>query len=239
MRKMLFFLLGFIPLTSFTQLKIKPVIQLFQSLHSKIITESTVGVGFNIPFNTGGVSLLFQYQYGGNWKSSVKHQIVDMYTLDYHLLGGEIKYRLFDQSSFYSPTLSIALSTEIHSNYKGGYLDSHGILERGYSFRPTNVAQDGELGGPTVGNNKWYSYYYISTPLISSFSIGNEFRVIEGLYVNLDIGISFRSIKVGYKEWHKSDPEPEPNYIPISTENDRIMMFDLELGLRYVFSLGK
>ena len=59
-------IIGFFPFISLPQKKITPQIYVSQSFHSKVFTETAIGLGVNKPLRTGDVSLLFHYQYGGN-----------------------------------------------------------------------------------------------------------------------------------------------------------------------------
>lgn len=224
-----------ISLIGFSQNKVLGEFELSQFLHSKIYTETDLSIGINLPLKVGNISFFVQYEYGGNWKTTDNNmQEVSMYTLDYHLIGGGIKYRILNQSKFYSPTIHISALTEIASNYRGGYLKSRGYFpnEREYSFEPNNTVQ---IGGDSP--NKKYTYYYVSTPFLGSVLIGNEFRVLEGLFVNLGIGMSMRATKVRYKEWYSSEPEPSPNLSKThSFDNvNWFKTFDLNLGINYTF----
>jgi len=235
-----FFVISFIPILSLSQKTISGEVEISQFVHSKIYTESGITLGVNLPLTKGNISFLLQYKYGGNWETTdLKYQKVEMYSLDYHLIGGEIKYRVLDQFKLYSPTIHISLSTDIASGYRGGYLQSIGVFknERFYSFEPSNSPQTGGLISP----NQNYAYYYISTPLIASLMIGNEFKIIENLHVSLGLGFSIRSVKVGYKEWYNSQPEPKPDLkSPSALSNtDKIKMLDLKLGLSYTFPFKK
>lgn len=231
--KILFlYFMGFIPFIGLAQRTTSLETKVSQSGHSKIYTETELGIGVNLALKKGSISFLMHYQYGGNWETKdLNYQKVEMYALDYHLLGGEINYRILNRAKFYSPTIQVSLSTEIASGYRGGYLQSVGMYLDGreYIFEPSNSSQTGGLTNP----NKNLAYYYISTPLINSIMIGNEFRIMEGFYANLGLGMSIRSIRVGYKEWHISEPEPEPVLKSISTPK-KIRLFDLKLGLSYV-----
>ncbi len=238
LNKILFlYFMGFIPFIGLSQSTISLETKISQSVHSKIYTETELGIGVNLALKRGSISFLMHYQYGGNWETKdLNYQRVEMYALDYHLLGGEIKYRIFNISNFYSPTLCVSLSKEITSSYRGGYLQSVGMYVDGreYVFEPSNSSQTGGLTNP----NKNLAYYYVSTPLIASIMIGNEFKIMEGFYANLGLGMSIRSIRVGYKEWHSSEPEPEPVLKSISTP-EKLRMFDLKLGLSYVLPFKK
>ncbi|WP_107038789.1 hypothetical protein [Brumimicrobium mesophilum] len=231
-----FYFIGLIPFIGLAQRTISLETKVSQSVHSKIYTETELGIGVNLALKKGSISFLMHYQYGGNWETKdLNYQKVKMYTLDYHLIGGEIKYRIFNLSNFYSPTLCVSLSKEIASSYRGGYLISHDWagVSREYVFKPSNSSQTGGLTHP----NKNLAYYYISTPLISSIMFGNEFRIMEGFYANLGIGMSIRSIRVGYKEWNNTQPEPDPILNANSTllNSEKLKLLDLRVGFSYVF----
>lgn len=225
-----------------SQEKVKGYIDVSQNLHSIIYTETNISFGINFPLETGSISLFGNYEYGGNWKihSPYADRIVPAYKLDYHFLGGGVKYRILKKSKFYSPTIQLTALTEIVSHYRGNYIVRSDFNSEGFFFQPTNYYSEPYVYGYPKGYIKEI-FYYVSTPFIGSILIGNEFKIYKELNVNLGIGFSMRGVKVRYKSWNTYESEPKADISnPYSLEGiSWLKILDLSFGLNYTFSFKK
>lgn len=84
-----------------------------------------------------------------------------------------------------------------------------------------------------------YVYYYVSTPLVISVMLGNEFRLTNGLFLNLGLGYTARAVKVRLKSWNFYSEEP-PSDVSKPHQMSDVRWFhtlDLNIGLNYVFPI--
>jgi hypothetical protein len=224
----------------YSQSKIKGYADFTQNTVQFSWLESRFKIGSGFQLKAGNIFTSIEYVFGGNSPGNVYHEKISAYTMKYHALGGEIKYRGRNLDKIYSPTVLCSFLTDIGSTYRGKYLATAGaITDNSHSvflnFFPAKTYFSQAL------STKNFSYYYISTPIVFDFIFGNEFKIISNLYVNLGVGITMKGISVGFKEWYKGTLEPNSNVSKIYSFNHLKWntSFNLSFGLNYTFSFKK
>lgn len=207
-------------------------------------TETNFDVGINKPLKRGSFNFFVSYQYGGN----LKYQETPMYKMTYHLLGGGLKYRILNKSKIYSPTIRITALTEIYSNYRGNHLSFGRYGD--FIFFPSNEITPHF----NISHNKgepdkllyYQTYDYISTPLVGSIFLGNEFRIFEGFNINVELGYLFRAVRAYHKKWEPNAPEPKTEIVEThriknsaNGETEFIHYFEFGIGINYTFPFHK
>lgn len=232
----IFFLL--VRCVCFSQSEVKVYTELSQSLHTSVFTTTNVGIGFSVITSKNMTTIFSLYQFGGNFK----RKFSSSYEMNYHLLGGGLKYRFRSLSKKYSPTIQISSTTEIVSPYRGKFLGTFPFETNDYGLGPTNkyITQKVTYDGESY-NTYNYAYYYVSTPLVLSIIVGHEFRLTKGLNFNVGIGYSARAVKARLKKWGAGTTEP-PSDISETHSMQGVKWFhmiDLNLGFNYTFPIKK
>lgn len=234
--------------TSFAQMQTKVYIGVNQTVdHYFRNTESNLHLGAELRFSKSSLILFGAYSYGGvvNYtKEKLFHKNFKPYQLDYHLIGGGVKYIFYEPQSFLRLSLIADVKTEIHSKYttKGLILSEKKIL-----FSPTEQIYPYYYISTSKGvPNKllyYHTYNYISTPLVGSFIIGNEFRLFENFYVEIQLGYMFRAFRYFYNQWLPDESASPVNIVDThrlkDTPNGTTVYehyFEMGLGLNYSFS---
>jgi|SRR5690554_1628376 len=217
-------------------------------------TESNLHFGLNYDIINASISLFGTYAYGGvvnytNFKAF--HKDFSPYQLDYHLLGGGFLLRFREKDKFYSPTIKGIFLTEMSSGYRGEKLIGSVSDGQEVYFSPTNRFYEnneplyGGSGGPIIFKN-YYSFNYVSTPLVGSFYFGNEFTLNNNLFLNVGIGYLFRIFRFYKNEWKLNESEPEVDisdkYSLKKTSNGQteiVGSLEFEIGISYTFSFKK
>lgn len=223
-------------------------------------TESYMDMGPSFKFEKGSFNVFFTYAYGGvfNYNAANKpdsfHGNFKPYGLDYHLLGGGLKYRFRKEEAFYHPTLKITVLSEVGSSYRGSG------LELGYE--QNSMGEDYPLFSPTdhiypyyqLSNGKnekdkllyYHTYNYISTPLVGSVFLGNEFQLFKGFFLNIELGYMFRAFRYSHNKWLPNESESPVEIVEThklkETSNGKtifIHYFEISLGINYTFSFKK
>lgn len=134
------------------------------------------------PLKIGVISLFGSYQRGGNFRKAD----IPLYQMNYHLLGGGLKYRALNPTKIYSPTISLSALTEVAPNYGGKML---GLKHSGSNFDAFDFFPSNSSGKIYSSENyhtqdviDQYVYDYISTPLMDVVFIGNEFKLMNSLF---------------------------------------------------------
>lgn len=227
---------------SYSQHRVNGYVGLSQSVPTVPFSKTNLTFGALFPKDKFGITVFGQYQLMGN-RAFKKYYNTSAYRMVSNLLGGGIKLQLRASTKIYHPTLKLTVLTELFSNYKGEHLQSLNTDE--YGLAPVNVSNQTYLYDQ---KNYYYTYYYISTPLVGNVILGNEFRLMEGLFINLGIGYSFNAFKVGFKKWGLDQQEPESEIVkPYSLRNDGNPNIEvvfrhaivLNLGINYTFSFHK
>gem|GEM_PF-3046308 len=223
-----------------SQERVNGYISFSQNINRFFWLESNAVAGVLFPLKTGSISTSVIYVYGGNLPASFKYEKVRAYTMQYHLLGGEVKYRIRNSDKIYSPTIQLSALSDIGSTYRGKYLKTIGTITNNihdveYYFSPANTY------GTQALSIKNFTAYYVSTPFEGNLLVGNEFKLLKGLFLNFGIGFTIRGVKIRYKEWNKGTPEPESD---ISDPHSLTGLkwkkeVSLTLGLNYTFSFKK
>ncbi len=240
---------------SFSQEKIKGYVSLSQSTNLFFqFTETDLSVGIAVPLKMGVISLFGSYQRGGNFRRAP----IPFYHMNYHLLGGGFKYRVLNPSKIYSPTIRLSALTEVGTNYAGKKLELDYYSESSYympvHFFPSNTP--GEIHSSENYHTDdvvyFYVYDYISTPFIGTIFIGNEFKLMKSLFLNIAIGYQCRVVRTHYKIWQNNIYDPslvvEPTtkivdrYKMKNTKNgniDLVHYCELNVGFNYIISFKK
>ncbi|RYM33874.1 hypothetical protein ERX46_07885 [Brumimicrobium glaciale] len=229
--------------TSFSQNNLQGFAEVSQSIHTDNFTETNLKAGITFPKADESFSILIHYSYNGNSKMTNTGQYIPAYTMTSHFLGFGLKHRMFNENTFYSPSISLSFQTEIASDYRGEFVNED------YHPRPKYFTKRVHEYGK---NYTVYSgIYYISSPLIGRLAIENEFKVSKSLSINLGLGAYFRAFKAQKTSWSIDDEElflgdpfdrqPEIEISkPINFKNVKnVVSFDLTLGLIYKFSISK
>jgi hypothetical protein len=252
-------------LLSFSQENPSIIIDFSSSFSKEIISNKSAqvygGFNFNIGaklnnIKNGDLYLSFAYQFSSNVIYSYPF---DSISIDYenqktehfdsegnkirpykslqrsHLIGASLKYIFRERNKKVRPFLKIAVLSEVYSNYKNGLLVFNEYIpkvEPSFSYiDPTPAGED-----PAV--DYYYSHFYYSTPLVSSFLGGVDIKLIKNLDLNIALGYDFRIMKVKYAEWTENEDVYEI-LRTIPTTNNLSQMIDVQLGLTYTFSFKK
>ena len=183
-------------------------------------TRLAIGSRFNT--NNGNVTLYGMYEFSG----FVQQQ--SMYILQSHLLGGGINYRILNNEKRFSPFIEINASTEVATNYRGGFLDIGDLFptDYGYTYNIDNT-------------QFYYSAFYYSTPFVGNILLGCDVRLVDGLHLNVGAGYGLRGMKTREIYWDEgTEPSEElRNVDPKFTK--WFNMIDVKLGISYAFSFKK
>lgn len=205
-------------------------------------TETDLSFGISLPIRKHNLRIFFSYQFGGNYgRDSIKP-----YAMNYHFIGGGFNYTFFSSDRVYSPTLKLQILTEIYSDYTGQKMLNHNDGEDFMYFPCNDVGNLYYTDKYVIGIYGHNAFDYISTPLITSIFLGNEFRIARNLFVNLSLGYQCRVIRVHKKSWNISETEPQSQII------DRYKIkrtqfgytkafhnFEFSLGINYTFPFKK
>lgn len=248
MKTFLSFILLFFTITCFGQEKVNGYVELYQTVNfATTNTETNLSFGVNFNLQKGSTLLFGSYAYGGVVDCDdfdFYHKYFSAYQLDYHLLGGGIKLRFRNKDKLYSPTLKVTLFTEIASKYRGKELISGGNRAL---FDPTSYHYpifNKNYSPPKVIGHA--AFDYISTPLIGSFLLGNEFKIYDDLFINIEVGYLFRFFRYKYKKWLLDETEPVTEITQThrlkdtskgTTEFEGYLEFGF--GINYFFSFHK
>lgn len=256
---------------SFTQTKeintseIKGYIGIAEKYQLYNIISSEVKFGVNKTFQKSSIVFYGLYQIEGNVKMNDGYEhypdiirYVPSYYMQNHFLGLGMRYRFRSNDKIYAPTLSFDISKEFATNYKGKYIQTLesenfyiniGNKFADFIFIPTKQPAISEYySGHGFPPYKFYAtYYYVSTPIKGLLSFDNELKIMRDLYINVGIFYSFRLIKMRYKSWSESYPEPIPNISNFKSKeaniDDRRIFFKqfigINLGVNYTFSFKR
>ena len=229
-------------LSLMSQVDLKPVVSIsntnsFYVFHkffnTDYIEQSFLGVdaslGLELSTKKSKINLFGSYQLSGS--STLNAFLEDLFigqTFNYrsHFIGGGISYYFLKKDKRFLPYVSLIISGEVSTNSKLAFLnDSFGFRE--YPLLDT---------WDPMTNTKYWSYFYVSTPLIGSLTGGCVFRVNKNINIKLGAGYGLRKMKTKYAEWYEEE-NVYKKLETISTETHYFHMLDVHLGLTYSFSL--
>lgn len=151
-----------------------------------------------------------------------------------HQLGGSITYRILSSERRCSPYIELNAFTEVGSNYRNGLLRMDTNEPQSY---PESYVYANSHGGPW--HTEYYSKFYHSTPLVFNALAGVDFRLTDGLHLNIGCGFGYRGMSTRSRSWEGSANLPteeiERSSIGITWYN----LVDVKLGLTYAFSVKK
>ncbi|MBN9293189.1 MAG: hypothetical protein J0G96_04330 [Flavobacteriia bacterium] len=194
-----------------------------------VYNGTSLGIGAQINGTGGSLSILSVYQFGGSLVSNG----LKPYLMQNHFVGGTIQYRILSESKSISPVVEMTALTEIASNYRGGYIKDYGPQKFPSAYWTSY--------GNGLQIDYYHSDYYISTPMIGNLLIGCDFRIINGLNINVALGYGYRIMKIRYKQWHPDEQEP---WADLSgkynlKDGDLLHCVDFQIGLNYTLSVKK
>lgn len=174
-----------------------------------------------------GIKLSYQYFIGRGQLLYIDNA-VNKGLMKGHLLGFVITNR-FREKKVIRPYFSIALSSEIKTNYKNKYLRELEYDPISFSF---------------VASKIWNTELnvYKSTPFIGDLLVGCDFRIYKGFSMNLAFGYSIRVIKVQYeKVTFPAGPPSAPIYEEKIGQPYSLSLnyLTFQLGLSYAFDIHK
>lgn len=241
----------------FSQENIMGYVGISEGYRGLYFLNSNIMTGISIPIKKTNLSIYGQYQMEGNIRKSDeqdydKNGFIPSYLMQNHFLGIGMRFRLLSQERIYSPVISTSVLTEVYSNYKGGKIHTYG----GYYFSDSNPKEyyftptykpagfyNSNSHNGALGLSSYYTYYYISTPIIGNINFENEFRIAENLNITVGIGYTYRKIKLGFKSWGLTEQEPKSNiskYTKSTPErNDWHHYIELNISFNYKFSCKK
>ena len=82
--------------------------------------------GINLETPKGSVVFSGVYQFGGYWEFESKP-----FELNYHMLGGKIKYRILNHEKRFSPTIELSALTEVRTIYRNKLIGNLGPIDEG------------------------------------------------------------------------------------------------------------
>lgn len=246
MRLLIILISTFTALTCFNQERLKGYVGLTQqSLTDFSYVETQIETGLSILFKKGLLTFFGTYHYYGNLTiQGDDDEYISKYKFTSHLIGGGIKYRVNKSSRFYSPVFGFSIMTEVASNYSGKRLGISNYSENGeFIFRPSDrigEIYDYNWNGTTP--QYYNTYIYLSTPLIANLFFENSFKIKNGLFVNIGIGLSLARRSVHYKQWYFNEEEPATIIGELDAseyshgEIKNLKNLNLSFGIQYIFS---
>ena len=185
--------------------------------------------GINLIHNNYSLGIKLNYQYFiGRGQLLYQDKGVNKGLMKSHLLGFVITNR-FREKKIVRPYFSIALSSEIKTNYKNKYLRELEYDPISFSFVAFNIWNT-ELN------------IYKSTPFIGDLLVGCNFRIYNELSINLAFGYSVRVIKAQYaRVTFPAGPPSTPIYEEkIGRPYSLVLNYmTIQLGLSYAFDTHK
>lgn len=180
--------------------------------------------GMHIETPKGNIAFSGVYQFGGYWEFESKP-----FELNYHMLGGKIKYRILNHEKRFSPTIELSALTEVKSNFRNAFIDDNYAISKDVFF----IEDD---------NTIFVYRTFYSLPLLSNLSFGYDFLLAKGLNLNISTGVSLRVINnrsIGWVLPYASEME-FVNIIkkyPISRKY--IFAANVKIGLSYILPSKK
>ena len=214
----------------FSQKEIKLALELsntysslrFISFSNGTYNSTRLAIGSRFNTNKGNVTLYGMYEFSGLVLQKSR------YTVQSHLLGGGINYRILNNEKRFSPFIEINASTEVATNYRGDFLhaDQYFPTDHAYSYNIDNT-------------QFYYSAFYYSTPFVGNILLGCDVRIINGLHLNIGVGYGLRGTKRFVLFW-KDGEGPTEEFLNTKPKNTIWSnMTDVKLGISYAFSLKK
>ncbi|RFC54067.1 hypothetical protein [Brumimicrobium aurantiacum] len=223
-----------------TQVELKPVVSIsntnsfyvfHKSFNTTYIEQSFLGIntslGMELSTKKSKINFFVNYQLSGNFiPSDFFGSILNKKFFKYrsHFLGGGGAI-IFNRNTRFSPYISFLISSEVSTNSRSAYLNDS------YGFRDYPLL----LNGYPSPKTEYWSYFYISTPFISSVTGGYTFKINKNFNVNLGVGYGLRIMKTKYAEW-KEDEDIYEKLKKVPSETHYFHMLDVQLGLAYSFS---
>lgn len=224
-----------------SQVELKPIVSLsntnsfyvfHKSFKTDYIERSFLGVntklGMNLSMRKGEFNFFGNYQLSGSFiPSDFFGNLFNKNFFKYrsHFVGVGISYYFFKKNKRFAPYVSFVISSEVSTNSKLAFLND------AYGFRDYPLLSNGY---PSPNTSYW-SYFYISTPLICSITGGFSFRIGENVDINFGVGYGLRKMRTKYAEW-KEDEDVYSKLKESSIRTNYFHMLDVQLGLTYSFS---
>jgi hypothetical protein len=183
---------------------------------STFFLKSNLEIGAQFELENSRLSTFGIYQLFGNLKSKELNGFI----LSSHLLGIGAEHRVNKDKEF-SLIIGLSALTEFNTNFRNGYVNN---------------------GVPVYSSKEHSDDFYHSTPFSSSFWIGLDIQLIEGLNLSFSIENNFRIIKKRHLDWDMTSFDERPIEDIINEQVIETVIYDkigLRLDLNYNFSFKK
>lgn len=186
--------------------------------------KNEISIGRNININEKGqFELGISYCLSGNLRIGANNQT---YTFKRHFLGTRFTYNLWGSKKRAQPFLSVALFTEIGSNYKDELLSEYGGLYLKNKY--------GKLGDKNIA--RWYK----GTPIVIDFLFGVSTKLTPSLNLKTAFGLGNEKLISRTLTWYDGEIENPINEINNGKKNlNSYFSWNLLIGLQYTFSFNK
>lgn len=186
--------------------------------------DATLYVGPQMEMHKGAIGLYGLYQFSGS----------STYALQSHLLGVGFDYYILKEARRFRPFIEINATSEIASNYRDGYLqmDSWGVQSRPETY---TILLGSHGSGPEL--TRYYSRFYVGTPIYSVIFIGLNIRIVDALNLNISGGVGLRGIQSRAYDWGGSQVVSTDVLHQLSIGTKWFRTYSAKIGLRYNFAL--
>ena len=179
---------------------------------------TNISAGSQIETKKGNFNIMGTYQFSGNyWRGAV-------FSLQSHLLGIALGYRILSNERKVSPFVGISAVTEVGTNYKDKYISR--------DLAPSIYPEE-------FSKLSYSSRFYAGTPFVGNLLLGCDIRLVHDLHLNISAGYGLRVMLARYAVWPKSYVLSKEQIHEHSVKTRNFHMLDFQLGLSYAFSLKK
>lgn len=185
---------------------------------------SNLTIGKSIIYNKSSIDFGFSYGFSGNLSGVT----ASTYIFKSHLFGGRVDYSFWlNNENSVKPYISLALYTEIASNYYNGTLfeDMH---------KPIPIRSF------TQHTPSYKARFYQGTPIVANFFVGFSVKLTKSFFFKTAFGFGYENIKTKYVEWQDEEYVIIENKLKDKVvESHPLFSYNLQIGLRYTFPLKK
>ena len=147
-----------------------------------LYSGTNISVGSQIETKKGNFNIMGTYQFSGNyWRGAV-------FSLQSHLLGIALGYRILSNERKVSPFVGISAVTEVGTNYKDKYISR--------DLAPSIYPEE-------FSKLSYSSRFYAGTPFVGNLLLGCDIRLVHGLHLNISAGYGLRVMLTRYAIWSK------------------------------------
>ncbi|MBW7868711.1 MAG: hypothetical protein H3C31_10335 [Brumimicrobium sp.] len=178
-----------------------------------------IGVKLNQPKST----MVLNLAYGLNANF---YFFMPSYTFQSHLLGIAYEFQLLNKDKKVRPFARFNILTEVGSNYKNGFMLGYNPYPT-YSHTPQFNGSHGSISGYINSSG-----FYVSTPLLTTLSVGVDFKIVEEFHINIGLGSGIQAMKYKYLKWNDGEDYKEK----LKTIPEELKFFHIinaNIGLSY------